>query len=211
MSFIINVCRVLRNHHHLVRIYCYICVEISFLSIQTVAPKSCRHIIVHLITVVQLTCVNGLFTCHRIDDIETVECTLFIFVRLARQRFLPIQVRLDWIPIFIFCYFISFVSGKGRVSKTFSNNRILYPIHELLVFRIGYFGFVHPKTIYRNLSYGSFLSPKRVLTIYSHFEESTFHQCHTIGRRLRESSAAAHANHFSTATLRRGHLPAKAG
>ena len=133
-SLVVDVSRVLRNHHHLVGIYRYVGVEIALLGIESVAAQSSSRIVIHLIAIVKLTIVEHLLAGDGVACIYAFDGTLLVLVGLAGQRLLPVEVRRDGVAVLVLCYHVCLVAAILRVSESCADDAVTHPHDELLVF-----------------------------------------------------------------------------
>ena len=195
---VVHVCRVFRYHHLFVRVDGKVGIEVAFLWQDAVFAQGGRCVVVNLVAIIQLSVVEQLLACNGIGYVQALNGALFVFVRLAWQRLFPVNLRANGVSVLVFGYHIGFVAAVSWVGQACAEDAVAYPIHKLLVLRVGHFGFIHPETIHRNVFHGRVLAPQTVAFLDAHFKVSTAHTGHSVGRWLCKAPARPHANHFTT-------------
>ena len=104
--------------------------------------------------------------------------------------FLPVEVRLYRVAVFVFLYLVCLVAPVCRVGQPFAYYGVAHVVHKLAVLRVGDFLLVHPEAFDRDVPYGSLLSPQAVFLFQAHLEVAPRYHHHPVGRRLREGLAA---------------------
>ena len=80
-SFVIDICRILGDHHHFIRIRRMICIQISLLRVQAVLAQCGSHVIEHFKLIIHLTGIQHSGTIYRMRGIHAFYCTQLIFIR----------------------------------------------------------------------------------------------------------------------------------
>ena len=174
-AIIVHVCRVLRNHHHLIGISLKIRVQITLIRVKAILALGSHHIIEHLIAIVQLLHIQHLLPGHRVIGIDTLHGTFLVFIRIARQSLVPIQMWGDWLTIFILLNLVALVAPICRVSQTFTNDGVTYPIDKLTIHGVGHLFLIHPESIHADVPCRHILAPQAVCLFRTHLEATTLH------------------------------------
>ena len=210
VSVVVHVSGVFGYHHRFVGVDSEVGIEVALLRQYAVFAQCGRGIVVNLVAIVQLPVVEKLLARHRIGDIQALDGTLLVFVWFSGQRFFPVHLWANGVPILVFCNHIRFVSAVSGVGQACPEYAVAHPIHELFVLRVGHFRFIHPEPVHRNILHGCVFPPEAVALLDAHLEISSPNACHSVGRWFGEALARAHANHLSATPGGRHSLAAEA-
>ena len=108
-------------------------VEHTLFGAQTIAAQSGSCIVVHLISVVELTIVEHLLARNGIAGVDTLNGAQLVLVGFAWQRFLPVDMRSDGFTVAVFGYHVRLVTSILRIGKTCAYNAVAHPRDKLLV------------------------------------------------------------------------------
>ena len=205
IAVVVDIRRVLGNHHHLVGIDGDIGVQVALVGHEAVTAQGGSGIVVNLILIVELAVVEQLLAGHGVGDIHALDGALLVLIGLAGQRLAPVDMGSDWLAILVLGNHVGLVAGIGGVGKTRTEDRVLDILHKLLVLGVGNLGFVHPEPVDRDVLDGSLHTPERVLTVEAHVQRAALYLGHTVRRGLGKG-AATNANHLAAAAARDGTL-----
>ena len=153
-ALVIDIGRVLADHHHLVGIDRNVGVEVALLRVETIAAQGCCRVVVDLVAVVELARVEHLLSRGRIGDVEALEGSQLVLRRLARQTLVPVEMRSDGVAVLILGDHVALVATVGRVCQSGTENRVAHPVDKLLILRVGHLCLVHPEAINTNVLHG---------------------------------------------------------
>ena len=181
VTAIVDVCSVFGYHHLFVGVYGTVGIEVALLWQDAVFTQGGRCVVVNLVAIIQLPVVEQLLARNGIGNIHALDGALFVFVRLARQWLFPVHLWPNGVSILVFGNHIGFVATVSGVGQASAQDAIAHPINELLILRVGHFGFVHPESIHRNVFHGRVLAPQAIAFLDAHLEVSTAHTGHSEG------------------------------
>ena len=211
-AVVIHVCRVLRNHDHLVGVVLEVGVEVALFqrrsteatvaaALQAILALGRHRIVKHLVAIVQLAHIEHLLARHRVSHIDTLHGALLVFVGIARQGLVPVQVGRDRFAIPVLLNLIGLVAAIGRVGQTLADDGVAHPIDKLPVHGVRHLLLVHPERIHTDVPCRHILSPETVGLLSSHLQAAPPHQHHAVWGRLRHR-CATNASDFTPRRIR---------
>ena len=112
--------------------------------------------------------------------------------------------------VLVLLYLVGLVATIVRIGKTLAQDRVAHISHKLAIHGVGHFMFVHPETLYRDVTDGHRLAPQTVLLLNTHLHMSTLNHGHTVRGGLVESTptdtrhlTAFRRSQFRTETARK--------
>ncbi len=181
---VVQICRVFRN-------YGYICrdgtvgVIFAFARVEAVTAFHGLGLVVDLVAVVELFGVKFACPCYGVGAVEAFNGACLVFPGVSPgYRLVPVEMWRYGVALFVFLDFVFLIASESRVGKAFADNGVANPEYKLLVFRVGYFGFIHPKGINRHPFGVGCKVPGAVGFLRPHLHGATAYEHHAVGCRF---------------------------
>ncbi len=195
----IDISGIFRDENHFGGIGRAVGVEAPFGGIEAIGTFGSFGCVEPFIAEVHLPGVEHLLSGDGMGGIYAVDGGL-LFFRVARpgDRNFPVEMRGDGIAVFILRDLIDIIAAVRRVGEPFADDGVAHPIDELLVLRVGDFGFVHPEVVDRNPFGGDRKPPERIDIGGAHAIGAARDQRHVVRRRLVPYLAGGNTGQFAS-------------
>ena len=150
LAVVINPSRILADHHSLITngIVRSIGIQVALFRVQAILTLGGSSIVIDLIAIVHLTGIQHLCPVDGMNDIDTLDGTLFVLIcLLPGDSLVPVEVGSDGVALLILLNLVGLVATIGGVSQTLADNAIANPVDKLAILGIGDFRLVHPETV----------------------------------------------------------------
>ena len=149
-TFVVDPGGILRNHRD-VGGHGAVGVVFALARVEAVLALYGLGLVVDLVAVVELVGVELARAGDGVGAVYAFDGACLVLARITPgDRLAPVEVGCDGIALLVFLDAVVFIAAVGGVGETFADNGVAHPEDELLVFRVGDFGFVHPESVDRH-------------------------------------------------------------